>query len=399
MTFLNKIKKYIFFIIIISFSLQPTISQSERNINTSAKYAILIDYETGRVLLNKSSNISTAPASMSKLMTIYLAFEALKQDRISLDTKLIVSENAWKKKDDKGNSLPASGSSMFLEPLTKVTFEDLLRGIIVQSGNDACIVIAESLSGSESAFAEDMNKKAKFLNLTNSFFINSTGWPHKNHLMSTADLAKLSIRLYQDFPEFMHYFAEKKFTYNGITQSNRNPLLYQDIGADGLKTGYTKVSGHGVAASAIQNNRRLILVLNGIKGAKKRAVESEQIINWGFREFRNTVLFEKNEIVDSANVWLGNRPNVPLVVKEKVFLSISKADKGNDLKAVVKYVAPLIPPLSPDKTVAKLLIKDSKGETIKAFNLYPEYQINKAGPVGRLFGSLSYLIWGQPENE
>ena len=209
MTFLNKIKKYIFFIIIISFSLQPTISQSERNINTSAKYAILIDYETGRVLLNKSSNIPTAPASMSKLMTIYLAFEALKQDRISLDTKLIVSENAWKKKDDKGNSLPASGSSMFLEPLTKVTFEDLLRGIIVQSGNDACIVIAESLSGSESAFAEDMNKKAKFLNLTNSFFINSTGWPYKNHLMSTADLAKLSIRLYQDFPEFMHYFAEK----------------------------------------------------------------------------------------------------------------------------------------------------------------------------------------------
>jgi len=399
MTFLSKIKKYIFFIIIISFSLQPTISQSERNINTSAKYAILIDYETGRVLLNKSSNIPTAPASMSKLMTIYLAFEALKQDRISLDTKLIVSENAWKKKDDKGNSLPASGSSMFLEPLTKVTFEDLLRGIIVQSGNDACIVVAESLSGSESAFAEDMNKKAKFLNLTNSFFINSTGWPHKNHLMSTADLAKLSIKLYQDFPEFMHYFAEKKFTYNGITQSNRNPVIYQDIGADGLKTGYTKVSGHGVAASAIQNNRRLILVLNGIKGAKKRAVESEQIINWGFREFKNTVLFEKNEIVDSANVWLGNRPNVPLVVKEKVFLSISKADKGNDLKAVVKYVAPLIPPLSPDKTVAKLLIKDSKGETIKAFNLYPEYQINKAGPVGRLFGSLSYLIWGQPKNE
>ena len=399
MAFLSKIKKYIFFIIIISFSLQPNISKSERNISTSAKYAILIDYETGRVLLNKSSDIPTAPASMSKLMTIYLAFEALKQDRISLDTKLIVSENAWKKKDDKGNSLPASGSSMFLEPLTKVTFEDLLRGIIVQSGNDACIVVAESLSGSESAFAEDMNKKAEFLNLTNSFFVNSTGWPHKNHLMSTADLAKLSIKLYQDFPEFMHYFAEKKFTYNGITQSNRNPVIYQDIGADGLKTGYTKVSGHGVAASAIQNNRRLILVLNGIKGAKKRAVESEQIFNWGFREFKNTVLFEKNEIVDSANVWLGNRPNVPLVVKEKVFLTISKADKGNDLKAVVKYVAPLIPPLSPDKTVAKLLIKDSKGETIKAFNLYPEYQINKAGPVGRLFGSLSYLIWGQPKNE
>jgi len=397
MTFLCKIQKYIFFIIIISFSLQPNISISERYINTSAKYAILLDYETGRILLNKSSNIPTAPASMSKLMTIYLAFEALKQDRISLDTELIVSENAWKKRDSKGNTLPASGSSMFLEPLTKVTFEDLLRGIIVQSGNDACIVVAESLSGSESAFAEDMNKKSELLNLTNSFFVNSTGWPHKNHIMSTADLAKLSIKLYQDFPEYMHYFAEKKFTYNGITQSNRNPVIYQDIGADGLKTGYTKVSGHGLVASAVQNNRRLILVLNGIEGTKKRAVESERIINWGFREFENIVLFEKNEIIDSANVWLGNVPSIPLVVKEKVFLTLSKANKGNDLKAVIKYVGPLVPPLSPDKTVAKLLIKNNKGETIKRFNLFPEYKVNKAGPIGRLFGSLSYLIWGQPE--
>ena len=386
----------IYVIVLINLVITSNFSLAERYINTSAKYVYLMDYDTGRVLLEKASNIPTAPASMSKLMTIYMAFEALKQERISLDTELVVSENAWRKKDDKGNTLPASGSTMFLEPLTKVSFEDLLRGIIVQSGNDACIVISEALSGSEEGFANDMNQKAKLLNLNNSNFTNSTGWPHKDHKMSSRDLAILSQKLYQDFPEYMHYFSETKFTYNGITQSNRNPILYQDIGGDGLKTGYTKASGHGVVASAVQNNRRLILVLNGIEGTKLRAVESERILNWGFREFENKVIFEENEIVDSANVWLGNKPNVPLIVKDKVYLSISKADKGNDLKAIIKYVAPLMPPLEPNVAVGKLIIKKNDGTKINEYNLYPESKVNKAGPLGRLFGSLSYLIWGQP---
>ena len=386
----------IYVIVLINLVITSNFSLAERYINTSAKYVYLMDYDTGRVLLEKASNIPTAPASMSKLMTIYMAFEALKQERISLDTELVVSENAWRKKDEKGISLPASGSTMFLEPLTKVSFEDLLRGIIVQSGNDACIVISEALSGSEEGFANDMNQKAKLLNLNNSNFKNSTGWPHKDHKMSSRDLAILSQKLYQDFPEYMHYFSETKFTYNGITQSNRNPILYQDIGGDGLKTGYTKASGHGVVASAVQNNRRLILVLNGIEGTKLRAVESERILNWGFREFENKVIFEENEIVDSANVWLGNKPNVPLIVKEKVYLSISKADKGNDLKAIIKYVAPLMPPLEPNVAVGKLIIKKNDGTKINEYNLYPESKVNKAGPLGRLFGSLSYLIWGQP---
>jgi D-alanyl-D-alanine carboxypeptidase (penicillin-binding protein 5/6) len=194
----------------------------------------------------------------------------------------------------------------------------------------------------------------------------------------------------------MHYFSQKKFTYNGIAQSNRNPVIYQDIGADGLKTGYTKSSGHGVVASAIQNGRRLVLVLNGIEGTKLRAIEAERIINWGFREFENIVLYERNEIVDSANIWLGNRPTVPLIVKNKVVLTLSKADRGNDLKAIVKYVGPLIPPLNKDFSAAKLLIKNNKGERISEYNLFPEFEINKAGPIGRLFGSLSYLIWGNP---
>jgi len=384
--------------ILILFLINLNNAFSETTINTSAKYAILMDYDTGRILLNKNSKVAMAPASMSKLMTIYMTFEAIKQDRISFDTELLVSQNAWRKKDKKnGKKLSPSGSSMFLEPLTKVTVEELLRGIIVQSGNDACIVIAEALNGSEEAFAEKMNEKSIELGLKDSHFTNSTGWPDKNHLMSSLDLATLANKLYKEFPEYMHYFSEKKFTYNGIAQSNRNPVLYQDIGADGLKTGYTKVSGHGLVASAVQQNgRRLILVLNGIEGKKLRAIEAERILNWGFREFQNIILFEKNEIVDTANIWLGMRPTIPLIVKEKIVLTLSKANKKNDLKAIVKYIAPLMPPLDKDTSVAKLLIKTNNGELVSEHKLYPEYEINKAGPVGRLFGSLSYLIWGNP---
>jgi serine-type D-Ala-D-Ala carboxypeptidase (penicillin-binding protein 5/6) len=391
---INCFKLITFFIIIMLVTIK--LSNAENIINTSAKYAILIDHDTGRILLNKNSDTSMSPASMSKLMTIYLIFEAIKQDRINLDTELVVSEKAWRKRDKNGKELSSNGSSMFLEPLTKVTVEDLLKGIIVQSGNDACIVIAEALNGSEDVFAEKMNEKSIELGLKNSNFTNSTGWPDKNHFMSSSDLALLSSKLYEDYPEFMHYFSQKKFSYNGIAQSNRNPVLYQNIGADGLKTGYTKSSGHGVVASALQNGRRLILVLNGVEGTKLRAIEAERIINWGFREFENIVLYERNEIVNSANIWLGNRPTVPLIVKDKVVLTLSKANKGKDLKAIVKYIGPLIPPLNSDFSVAKLLIKNNKGEKINEFKLYPEYEINKAGPIGRLFGSLSYLIWGNP---
>ena len=356
--------------ILFLFNLNNAFSQTI--INTSAKYAILMDYDSGRILLNKNSKVAMAPASMSKLMTIYMVFEAIKLDRISLDTELLVSENAWRKKDKKnGKELSPSGSSMFLEPLTKVTVEELLRGIIVQSGNDACIVIAEALNGSEEAFAEKMNEKSIELGLKDSHFTNSTGWPDKKHLMSSLDLAKLANKLYKEFPEYMHYFSEKKFTYNGIAQSNRNPVLYQDIGADGLKTGYTKISGHGLVASAIQENgERLILVLNGVEGKKLRATEAERILSWGFREFQNIVLFEKNEIVDVANIWLGNRPTVPLIVKEKIVLTLSKANKKNDLKAIVKYITPLMPPINKDTSVAKLLIKTNNGELVSEHKLY-----------------------------
>ncbi len=384
--------------IVINFLLFFTFSselQAARIINTSAKEALLIDFDTNRILLNKNANVKMAPASMSKLMTIYMAFEALEQDRIYLDTELIVSEKAWRKKDKNGKSLPPSGSSMFLEPNTKVKFEDLIRGIIVQSGNDACIALAESLSGSEENFVEEMNKKSKILGLNNTSFQNSTGWPHKDHYMSSLDLAILAKELYVRFPQYMYYFAEKKYEYNGISQSNRNPLLHSNIGADGLKTGYTKISGYGLVASAIQEGRRLILVLNGLKSRKNRAVEAEKILGWGFREFENIELFNTNDIIESASVWLGNKPNVDLLVKENILLTLAKGQKGNDLKATIKYSSPLMAPIYANQIVGKLIIKKVNGEKIKEYNLYPSEDIYKAGPVGRLFSSLSYLIWGE----
>ncbi|PPR30465.1 MAG: D-alanyl-D-alanine carboxypeptidase DacC [Alphaproteobacteria bacterium MarineAlpha9_Bin2] len=369
--------------------------KAERIINTSAKQALLIDFNTDRILLNNNADVSMAPASMSKLMTVYLAFEALAQRRVKLNTNFVVSEKAWRRKDKNGNSLPPSGSSMFLEPNTRVEFEDLLRGIIVQSGNDACIVIAEGLSGSESSFVKEMNKKSEALGLTNSKFMNSTGWPVNNHYMSSLDLATLTKRLYIDFPQYMYYFSEKKFEYNGISQPNRNSLLFAGIGADGLKTGYTKKSGYGVVASAFQDGRRLILVLNGLKSKNNRAVESENIMNWGFREFENIELFSQHDVVERAPVWLGDIPYVDLIVREKVLLTIAKGLKGKDLKAVIKYSSPIIAPIDIDEIVGKLIIRNSRGKKIKEYNLYPLEEVKKAGPIGRLFSSLSYLIWGE----
>ena len=386
------LKNFLLIFVLIMFSSNL---YAARVINTNAKQALLIDFETNRILLNKNADVPMAPASMSKLMTIYLAFEALEQKRISLDTELIVSEKAWLKKDSKGKSLPPSGSRMFLEPDTRVKFEDLLRGIIIQSGNDACIVVAEGLSGTEEQFVEEMNKKAEKIGLTNSNFQNSTGWPHPDHYMSSIDLAKLSKILYIEFPEYMYYFAEKKFEYNGIPQPNRNPVLHSDLGVDGLKTGYTKNSGYGVVISAIKDGKRLILVLNGIDTIKNRKAEAERILSWGFREFKNIQLFNSNDAVATVPVWLGNTPNTDLIVKENITLTVAKGADGEDLKATYKYSSPLKAPIFANQIVGKVLIKDKNGNKIKEYNLYPLENIEKAGPISRLFSSLSYIIWGE----
>ena len=238
---------------------------------TAAKQAYILDTETGAVLLEKDAATPTPPASLSKLMTIYMAFELLENGELSLDDKFVVSRKAWR----------MGGSKMFVEVDKQVRVEDLLRGIIVQSGNDACIVLAEGLSGSESAFADAMNRKMRELGLVDSHLVNSTGWPADSHLMSPRDLAVLAQRIIEEFPKYYPYFAEKSFRYNKIKQGNRNPLLYRDTGADGLKTGHTRAAGYGLVASAIRDGRRVVMVLTGMKSARTRAFEARRAAQLG----------------------------------------------------------------------------------------------------------------------
>ncbi|MBL4692438.1 MAG: D-alanyl-D-alanine carboxypeptidase, partial [Magnetovibrio sp.] len=264
---------------------------SAQALETPASHAYMIDTTTGAVLLDKNGSKLMAPASMSKLMTLFMVFERLQDGRLSLDDKFYVSEDAWRR-----GGTRTGGSTMFLEPAMRVRVEDLIRGIIVQSGNDACIVVAEALGGSEASFASDMTERARDLGLMDSVFKNSTGWPDPEHRVSARDLAKLAQILAERFPEYFHYFGEKSFVFNGIKQSNRNPLIYKNMGADGLKTGHTKESGYGLTGTAVRKGRRLVLVVNGLASKKMRSSESQRLLEWGFREFGNYELFKAGDI-------------------------------------------------------------------------------------------------------
>ncbi len=351
-------------------------------IETQARVAILIDATTGVVLMEKDADQPTPPASMSKIMTVYMVFDRLKESRLSLDDQLLVSERAWRK----------GGSKMFVEVGDQVRVEDLLRGVIVQSGNDACIVLAEGLSGSEEAFAEEMNGKALEIALTGSTFRNSTGWPDPEHRMTARDLATLARRTINDFPDYYHYYGEREFTYNEIRQGNRNPLLYKTLGADGLKTGHTKEAGYGLTGSAARNGRRLILVVNGLESVRARSEESERLIQWGFREFNNYALFEGGETVDEAPVWLGTAARMPLVAKDDIVLTLTR-DARKGMKVTVNYASPIPAPIREGQEVAKLVVTPSEGEPI-TIPLYAGTSADLLGPIGRLVASVQFLIFG-----
>ena len=290
---------------------------SALGIDTTGKYAYMIDTTTDTVLLDKNGDVPMPPASMTKLMTAYMVFDRLKSGRLSLDDKFQVSEKAWRK----------GGSKMFVMVNSRVSVRKLLQGIIVQSGNDACIVVAEGLAGSEEAFAEAMTRRAKEIGLTHSQFKNATGWPAEGHHMSAHDLAILAEKIIKEFPEYYPIFSEKNFTYGGIRQGNRNPLLYKDLGVDGLKTGHTEASGYGLVASAVRNGRRLILVINGLSSVNERSSESARLLEWGFRATANYALFKKGETVDHADVWLGQAPQVPLVVDQALTVTLPRRRK------------------------------------------------------------------------
>jgi len=356
-----------------------------QTIETTAEHAYLVDFETGAVLMDKTSDARMYPASMTKMMTVYLLMQRLKDGRLSLDDTLSVSEKAWRK----------GGSKMWVEVGKQVSVEDLIRGIVVQSGNDATIVVAEGLAGTEDAFAREMTATAQKLGMTGTQFKNASGWPDPDHYTTAHDLAVLAIAIIRDFPEMYHYFAETEFAYNGIKQQNRNPLLYKDIGADGLKTGHTEDSGYGLVGSAVRDGRRLVVVLNGMSSTAERSQESEKLLNWGFREWNSYALFKAGETVMDAKVWLGSEGTVPLVVEEDVSLTMRRRAR-NDLKVSVRYDEPIAAPIAAGTQVASLVVTAPGVETLE-IPLKAGADIEQLGPVGRLTAAVNFLVWGESE--
>ena len=359
-------------------------AQAAVTIETQAEEAFLVDFETGAVLLDKNADQLMPPSSMSKMMTTYMVFERLREKLLSLDDKFTVSEKAWR----------MGGSKMFVEIGSQVRVEDLLRGVIVQSGNDACIVLAEGIAGSEEAFAEQMTEKARELGMTQSTFRNSTGWPDPNHLTTARELAILAKRMIEDHPEFYHYYAEKEFTWSGIRQGNRNPLLYRNVGADGLKTGHTEDAGYGLTASAVQNERRLILVVNGLPSMQARADESDRLLSWGFREFANYAIFKAGDTVDEAQVWLGAEETVPLVIANDLKVTLPRNDR-NGMQVSVVYDAPIPAPIPAGQEIAKLRVTWPGGVPVEV-PLQAGQDVEQLGPFGRIAASVKFLLLGAP---
>lgn len=349
----------------------------------SSSYAFLMDATTGSVLFEKNADVPMAPSSMSKIVTAYIIFEKLKRGEVTLETLMPVSEKAWR--------MP--GTRMFVEIGSEVKLGDLLRGIIVQSGNDACIVVAEAFSGTEENFARLMTQKAKELGATSSHFTNSSGWEDPNHTMTARDIALIALRTIQDFPEYYPYYKEIDFTYNGIKQGNRNPLLYlKNMGADGLKTGHTDSGGFGLVASAVRDGRRLIMVINGSPSMKERAKDAEVLMNWGFREFQDVTFAKPDQILEEVPVWLGVFPKIGITVKEGVIVTVRSAEKDK-IKAELLFESPLPAPLTTATSVGEMRVTLPSGE-VKSFPLNVSQDVPELGFFGKIWARIISMIPG-----
>lgn len=349
---------------------------------TRARQAYVIDLTTNSVLLNKNADARMPPASMSKLMTAYLIFERMKTGALQPDDRFTVSRKAWAK----------GGSKMFLMEGQRVSLETLIRGIVIQSGNDACIVVAEGMAGSEAAFAELMNAKAKELGLRDSHFVNATGWPDPDHYMTAHDLAILSQRIIEDFPEYYYFYSQKSFRFNKINQKNRNPILGVVDGADGLKTGYTDASGYGLVGSAVRDGRRLILVINGLDSARARSTEAERMMNWAFGAFETYKLLRAGETVETAKLWLGQAETAALVVNHDVTVTLPRASRA-DLKVSVSYKGPVPAPVYKGEQLGRLIVTAPGVDAIER-PLYVGETVERKGPFGRVIETVGALISG-----
>lgn len=363
------------------------ITSPVRAFESAADYALVMDAETGVVLFEKNADAPMSPASMSKLMTVLMVFEALRDGVVEPDTKFRVSDDAWRR----GGSA-SGGSTMFLNARSKVSVLDLLRGVVVQSGNDACIALAEGLAGSEDIFAELMTERAIELGLKNSSFANATGLPDPSHKMTARDLALLARIIIQDYSTYYSLFSERAFTWNGIRQNNRNPLLYADIGADGLKTGHTKESGYGLVASAEQGGRRLIVVLNGLTSKRARAAEARKMMNYGFRSFTSEVLVDSDDVVSELAVWHGAQGTVSLV-PDRLFKVVVPRGGMRRMAATVTYEKPVLAPIKKGDKLGMLRIT-LPGLMPQEMPLVAAEDVARGNMVSRAFDGLGYLLFG-----
>ncbi|MCW0182007.1 D-alanyl-D-alanine carboxypeptidase family protein [Zavarzinia sp.] len=364
-------------------AIAPLSAARAEALETPAREAVLIDLSTHTVLFEKNADESMVPSSMTKLMTIYILFEKLAKGAIKMEDMLPVSEKAWR----------MGGSKMFVRVGERVAVSDLLRGIIVQSGNDACVVVAEGLASTEEAFAAQMMAKGKELGLKGSTFRNASGWPDPEHRMTARDLMVLAEHIIEDFPQYYPLFAETSFKYNNIEQANRDPLLGVVPGADGLKTGHTDEGGYGLVGSAKRDGRRLLLVINGLNTMKERAQESARIMEWGFREFQTYTMAKKGDALAEAKVWQGEDETVPLTVAEDARVTLRRVDRAAMVVKVV-YDGPVPAPIQAGDQIASLEISAPDMPVI-SLPLVAAHGVERQGVFGRIFGSLRYLVTGE----
>jgi len=325
-------------------------SKAHDGFQTAAAHAILIDAESGSVLFEKAADDLIPPASLSKLMTAEVVFNELRTERFQPTTEFIVSTNAWRR-----GGAPSHTSSMFLPIHTKASIDALLHGLIIQSANDACITLAEGISGNESAFAELMTKRAREIGLTKSTFGNSSGLPDPRQLMTSRELGKLARHIIQTYPDYYKYYGEREFTWNKIRQYNRNPLLNMNIGADGMKTGFTKEAGYGLVGSAVQNGLRLIVVVNGLRSEKERADEGKKLLEWGFHNFQSSLLFSEGQEIAYARVYGGAKGSVPVVAEKAVNLMVPRGVRERIIARMV-YSGPVRAPVQQGQSIGTLKV-------------------------------------------
>ena len=379
--------KYLFKILILTFFL---ISKNVFAIEVKARTAILQDFLSGEILYENESDLEIYPASMTKIMTAIVAFDLIKKGELSLDEKFLISHKAWR--------LSKSGySSMFIMPGDQISVENLLKGIIIVSGNDACVALAEGISGSEEEFSILMTAKAQEIGMFNSNFANASGINHIENYSTVKDILIMSNYLIKNYPEYYSYFEEKTFTWDRtggdpITQGNRNPLLYKNIGVDGIKTGYLAVEGYSLASSILKKERRLIAVASGFKTKNLRSKESRKLLTWGLTNFDTVNIAKKNEIFSSLDVWLGKSTELDVYLKEDVYITIPKRKKKN-ITAEIIYDGPIKAPIKKDIKVAKLKIF-LNNKIVSTHDIYSKKEISRVNIFSRLLKSFNYLIWG-----